>query len=112
MNIASSLAFANAVRQQQETKEVQSIINCPLCGEELTHKQVGETHIYTCEPCPFIGFEYISDQNLFDLMVYLARNSVTELEMMANIVLDVCKIYHKDREKMQENCNDIEGDDK
>lgn len=49
---------------------------CPLCKEKLTcveHK-LGEhtTYIYTHdESCPFIGFEYVDDEDLKGLSDYL-----------------------------------------
>ena len=49
---------------------------CPMCREgELIHKDVNNTHIYICECCPFVAFEYIDMQNLLDLTRYLKLNN-------------------------------------
>lgn len=49
--------------------------NCPLCGSnEVSHEQVGETHIYVCDPCPFVGFEFHNEGNLKDLTTRLTQN--------------------------------------
>ena len=42
---------------------------CPLCDHDLTIIQVPNklgqhTTIYKCEPCPFIGFEYYTDEDM------------------------------------------------
>ncbi len=115
MSIPGNLAFNTSRIAGEMYKKLQesnnNYINCPLCGNELTHKVVGETHIYICEPCPFVGFEYVTKENLLDLMIYLSEGSVTEVERMAQLVVDVCKIWHEDREKMQDDCNEMEGDD-
>lgn len=69
MNIASSLAFANAVRQQQQTKESQLTMNCPLCGcKSLEYHLQGETHMYVCSECPFVGFEHYDYNNVLDIL--------------------------------------------
>jgi ribosomal protein L37AE/L43A len=44
---------------------------CPLCSESLIHKDVGGTHIYTCEACPFVGLEYYSNIDAIQLKGYL-----------------------------------------
>ena len=44
---------------------------CPLCGEELNYKEYNGTHIYYCEPCPFIGFEYVDHKDLENLTKWL-----------------------------------------
>lgn len=47
------------------------VIKCPLCGEELNYKEYNGTHIYYCEPCPFIGFEYVDHKDLENLTKWL-----------------------------------------
>lgn len=42
---------------------------CPLCEEKLfhiekAHAKANSTHIYKCEACPFIGFEYYNKKDL------------------------------------------------
>jgi len=45
---------------------------CPMCIEAfLDYKKVKNTHIYVCPVCPFVGMEYIDNQNLLDLTEYL-----------------------------------------
>ena len=46
---------------------------CPLCGERLIHEEYNGTHIYYCEPCPFIGFEYVDHKDLENLTKWLER---------------------------------------
>ena len=46
---------------------------CPLCGERLIHEEHNGTHIYYCEPCPFIGFEYVDHKDLENLTKWLER---------------------------------------
>lgn len=44
---------------------------CPLCGDRLIHEEHNGTHIYYCEPCPFIGFEYADHKDLENLTKWL-----------------------------------------
>ena len=44
---------------------------CPLCGDRLIHEEHNGTHIYYCEPCPFIGFEYVDHKDLENLTKWL-----------------------------------------
>ena len=46
-------------------------VKCPLCGEELNYKEYNGTRIYYCEPCPFIGFEYVDHKDLENLTKWL-----------------------------------------
>lgn len=49
-------------------------IKCPLCGEDIIHKHQGESDIWACKHCPFVGFEYYGNTNLIDLEQYINRN--------------------------------------
>ena len=44
---------------------------CPLCGNRLIYEEYNGTHIYYCEPCPFIGFEYVDHKDLENLTKWL-----------------------------------------
>lgn len=56
-------------------KQVKEML-CPMCLEgKLEWKPVNNTHIYICDVCPFIAFEYIDNQNLEDLTRYLKLNN-------------------------------------
>ena len=46
---------------------------CPLCGNRLIYEEYNGTHIYYCEPCPFIGFEYVDHKDLENLTKWLER---------------------------------------
>jgi hypothetical protein len=48
-------------------------LNCPMCGEIMEYKKQGDTHIYICEACPFLGLEYFNLPNANDLLEYLNR---------------------------------------
>lgn len=62
-----------------------SMDNCPLCNSEDIHYTVkGKTFIYTCEECPFVGFEYIDAENLKDLNEYLKRGVSNDTLMYRN----------------------------
>lgn len=43
------------------------MMKCPNCETVLEHREQGKTHIYVCPECPFIGFEYLNKDNIFDL---------------------------------------------
>ncbi len=50
-------------------------IKCPLCEIELEYIFIKkrkyldhDTHIWKCDECPFIGFEYWHNNNLQDLI--------------------------------------------
>lgn len=48
-------------------------LKCPMCGSDMEHKHQGDTHIYVCETCPFLGLEYFNIPNLSDLTDYINR---------------------------------------
>ena len=48
-------------------------VSCPLCGNRLIYEEYNGTHIYYCEPCPFIGFEYVDHKDLENLTKWLER---------------------------------------
>ncbi len=49
----------------------ESYIDCPLCTQRAHHETVGKdeqtglTHMWVCESCPFVGFEFWSDWNAY-----------------------------------------------
>lgn len=44
---------------------------CPLCEELMTHKQIENTHIWSCNHCPNVMFEYNGNENLNNLNKFL-----------------------------------------
>lgn len=43
-------------------------IICPLCGADVyLTKTEGETFVWKCQPCPFIGFEYWQEKDYINL---------------------------------------------
>ena len=42
-------------------------ITCPLCKSKAPYKKINNTHIWICETCPFIWFEYFDKKNLKDI---------------------------------------------
>ncbi len=47
---------------------------CPICGsEEVIEVEQDGTHIYVCDPCPFVGIEYYDNSNIDALTKYLNR---------------------------------------
>ena len=54
-------------------------IYCPLCGEKLEYVEFNSStnhkiHIYTHDnTCPFIGFEFVSEQDLIGFNEYLKK---------------------------------------
>jgi hypothetical protein len=67
------IEFVKGIIKQLEESDKNKSVKCPLCNEELEHIEFGKTHIYRCEPCPFIGFEYIEPTNIDDLVNYLKK---------------------------------------
>lgn len=57
-------------------------IKCPLCNEEMVYKKIsnsmvdimGNTHIWICPNCPFIGLEFYDNYNAKALANYLITN--------------------------------------
>ena len=49
---------------------------CPLCGAEMEHRVVEETHIYSCVECPGILFEYHQDTDVLNLARNLNKASL------------------------------------
>ena len=71
-NQDESVAKCNELIQEIVNRLNQEyVIKCPLCGEELNHKEYNGTHIYYCEPCPFVSFEYINHKDLENLTKWL-----------------------------------------
>jgi len=58
---------------QWKIKEV--AYSCPLCIDgDVEHKEHGKTHIYMCDTCPYVAFEYHLTPNVVDLASYLSNN--------------------------------------
>lgn len=50
-------------------------INCPLCGsDEIKYERRGDTHIWICKPCPFVGFEFVHDIDAENVKNYLTKS--------------------------------------
>lgn len=47
-------------------------INCPCCGGILRHKDKDNTHIWSCEDCPVVMFEYYSSKDIKNVSKYLS----------------------------------------
>lgn len=71
-NQDESVAKCNELIQEvvDRLNEIYNVF-CPLCGERLIHEEHNGTHIYYCEPCPFIGFEYVDHKDLENLTKWL-----------------------------------------
>lgn len=52
---------------------MKNTINCPLCNSTLKYKKTWQTHIWSCPECPFIGFEFHSEQDTINLKLYLNK---------------------------------------
>jgi ribosomal protein L37AE/L43A len=48
-------------------------IKCPLCDKEIPVKRVGETYLWACPQCPFVGYEFYTLENLKDTEDYLIK---------------------------------------
>ena len=48
-------------------------IICPLCSASMEYKQISDTHVWSCEDCPAILFEYYSDTNTAELSDFLKK---------------------------------------
>ena len=71
-NQDESVAKCNELIQKIVDKLNQEYaIKCPLCGEELNYKEYNGTHIYYCEPCPFIGFECVETKDYDNMIKWL-----------------------------------------
>lgn len=68
-------------------------MNCPMCTDGLmkcntVHNKTKyphadkHTHIYICEECPFIGFEYYSGIDTEALITYLTPEETKETNEM------------------------------
>ena len=44
---------------------------CPLCGNRLIYEEYNGTHIYYCEPCPFVGFECVDTKDYNNMIEWL-----------------------------------------
>lgn len=62
-------------------------IKCPLCGAQAFHEEIvhldgiaingRDTHLWICDECPFVGFEFWFDQNALDLVERLTGKKST-----------------------------------
>lgn len=61
---------------------------CPLCGEAVPYSQaVGEsvTHVWKCQACPFVGFEFYKAEDYRNLASSLeVRDDITEAVKLIN----------------------------
>ena len=45
---------------------------CPMCQEScMIHEEYKGTHIYYCEPCPFVGFECVETKDYDNMIEWL-----------------------------------------
>lgn len=63
---------------QWEIEEAEGF-KCPLCGKFAEYKKHYETHIWSCQECPFIAYEYYDAQNTASLINYLADKEAKEI---------------------------------
>lgn len=50
---------------------------CPLCGsDEVRHEMVNATPIWICDPCPFIGFEFVHSIDAKNVLDRLTKQGV------------------------------------
>lgn len=47
---------------------------CPHCGNDMRHERADTTHIYICEGCPNVMFEYVNAEDITSLLVYLKHS--------------------------------------
>lgn len=52
--------------------------SCPLCDSIMVHKEYKGTHIWSCEDCPAVLFEFYDADNLVELSRYLLNKEVIE----------------------------------
>lgn len=64
---------------------------CPHCGNDMRHERADTTHIYICEGCPNVMFEYVSRTDIDKLLEYLKY-----FEQVAQEELDVAEIDFED----------------
>lgn len=57
---------------QWDIQEAQGV-KCPLCGVFIVHQHVGESDIWACPECPFVGFEFFGERNVKDLTTYINK---------------------------------------
>lgn len=49
---------------------------CPMCEETtLKHHEYKGSHIYTCEVCAFIGFEFVENKDVDNLAEFLKNGN-------------------------------------
>lgn len=50
------------------------LMTCPMCKENKMYcKTYKGTYIYICEPCPFVGFEYIDKKDVKNMIEWLEK---------------------------------------
>lgn len=73
-NQDESVAKCNELIQQivdRLNQECYDIV-CPMCGESfMIHEEYKGTHIYYCEPCPFVGLELIDTKDYENMIKWL-----------------------------------------
>ena len=50
-------------------------VTCPLCEENMRHHIHNGTHIWVCEICPHISFEYNNDMDLYNLQDFIKERN-------------------------------------
>ena len=57
--------------EKYEPKKDYTPAICPLCDNYLDYFFRDGTHIYKCGECPFVGFEYVTRENLAEFILSL-----------------------------------------
>lgn len=65
------IEFINGVIKQLEAYTNECGV-CPMCQESyMIHEEYNGTHIYICEPCPFVGFELVETKDRENMIKWL-----------------------------------------
>jgi len=46
----------------------ESSFKCPFCHVLTTYRIYAGTHVWTCDECPFVGFEYYNQNDINNLL--------------------------------------------
>jgi len=55
-------------------------MNCSCCNSEMDYFSVNETHVWICQECPIISFEYYNNRNVSDLITILSRRNFDDFK--------------------------------
>jgi len=54
-------------------------IECPLCKSQMLNKKIGDTSLWSCSECPFVGLEFYTSNDFRRLHEYYNEQ---ELELL------------------------------